>query len=96
MWASHGGFVSAAPAGFSVVAASADAPVAAMSDASRRLYTLLFHPEVVHTQKGLDILKNFANGVCGCVGDWTMASFVDEATARIRKQVGPTGRVVAG
>ena len=96
VWASHGDFVSAPPGGFSVVATSANAPVAAMSDATRRLYALLFHPEVVHTQKGLDILRNFAYGVCGCVGDWTMASFVDEATARIRQQVGPAGRVVCG
>jgi hypothetical protein len=52
------------------------------------LYALLFHPEVVHTESGLEILKNFAYGVCGCTGDWTMASFVEEATARISAQVG--------
>jgi GMP synthase (glutamine-hydrolysing) len=96
VWASHGDFVAAAPAGFCVVATSANAPVAAMADAGRRLYGLLFHPEVVHTEHGLDILRNFAHGVCGCTGDWTMASFVDEATARIRAQVGPDGRVVCG
>ena len=60
---------------------------------ARQLYALLFHPEVVHTEAGLDILRNFAYGVCGCTGDWTMASFVEEATARIRAQVGG-GRVV--
>ena len=60
---------------------------------SRALYALLFHPEVVHTERGLEILRNFAYGVCGCTGDWTMASFVEEATARIRAQVGG-GRVV--
>jgi GMP synthase (glutamine-hydrolysing) len=93
VWASHGDFVAAAPDGFSVNATSANAPVAAMSHAGRRLYGLLFHPEVVHTESGLEILKNFAYGVCGCSGDWTMASFVEEATARIRAQVGD-GRVV--
>ena len=93
VWASHGDFVAAAPAGFSVVATSANAPVAAMADPSRRLYAILFHPEVVHTERGLEILRNFAYGICGCVGDWTMASFVEEATARIRAQVGG-GRVV--
>jgi GMP synthase (glutamine-hydrolysing) len=93
VWASHGDFVAAPPAGFSVVATSANAPVAAMAHAEKQLYALLFHPEVVHTDKGLEILKNFAYDICGCTGDWTMRSFVDEATARIRQQVGE-GHVV--
>jgi GMP synthase (glutamine-hydrolysing) len=93
VWASHGDLVAAAPDGFSVVATSANAPVAAMAHPERHLYALLFHPEVVHTERGLEILRNFAFGICGCSGDWTMASFVEEATARIRRQVG-SGRVV--
>jgi GMP synthase (glutamine-hydrolysing) len=93
VWASHGDLVASAPGGFSVVATSANAPIAAMSDPSRSLYAILFHPEVVHTENGLEILRNFAYGICGCTGDWTMASFVEEATARIRAQVGD-GRVV--
>ena len=93
VWASHGDFVSAAPAGFAVVATSANAPVAAMEAPSRHLYAILFHPEVVHTERGLEILRNFAYGICGCTGDWTMAAFVQEATERIRRQVGG-GRVV--
>src|SRR5262249_24844315 len=93
VWASHGDFVASAPAGFDVVATSANAPVAAMADPARKLYALLFHPEVVHTESGLEILRNFAYGVCGCTGDWTMSSFVEEATARIRAKVG-SGRVV--
>jgi GMP synthase (glutamine-hydrolysing) len=64
-----------------------------MVNASRRLYAILFHPEVVHTERGLEILRNFAYGICGCTGDWTMASFVDEATTGIRAQVGD-GHVV--
>ena len=95
VWASHGDFVEAAPAGFQIVATSANAPVAAMQDTSRGLYGLLFHPEVAHTDRGLELLRHFAYDVCGCTGDWTMASFVDEATARIRSQVGD-GRVVCG
>ena len=95
VWASHGDFVAAVPAGFRVLATSANAAVAAMADADRRLYALLFHPEVAHTEHGLEILRNFAYGVCGCIGDWIMASFVEEATARIRAQVGG-GRVVCG
>jgi GMP synthase (glutamine-hydrolysing) len=95
VWASHGDFVAAPPAGFSIVATSANAPVAAMADPARQLYALLFHPEVVHTERGLDILRNFAFKVCGCTGDWTMESFVNEAVSRIRTQVGD-GRVVCG
>jgi GMP synthase (glutamine-hydrolysing) len=95
VWASHGDLVKSAPPGFQVTATSANAPVAAMVAADRGLYALLFHPEVAHTDHGLDILRNFAYGVCGCTGDWTMSSFVQEATERIRQQVGD-GRVVCG
>ena len=93
VWASHGDFVAAAPSGFSIVATSANAPISAMSDPARALYAILFHPEVVHTDHGLEILRNFAYGVCRCSGDWTMASFVEEATARVRAAAGQ-GRVV--
>jgi GMP synthase (glutamine-hydrolysing) len=95
VWASHGDFVAAAPAGFAVTATSANAPVAAMAAPDRRMYALLFHPEVAHTDRGSDILRNFAYEICGCSGDWTMASFVKEATDKIREQVG-SGRVVCG
>ena len=95
VWASHGDFVKSAPEGFRVTATSANAPVAAMVAPDRQLYALLFHPEVAHTDHGLEILGNFAYDVCGCTGDWTMSSFVQEATARIREQVGD-GRVVCG
>jgi len=93
VWASHGDFVAAAPSGFSVVAVSLNEQISAMSDTARALYAILFHPEVVHTEHGLEILRNFAYGVCGCTGDWTMASFVEEATARVRAKAGQ-GRVV--
>ena len=88
VWASHGDFVASAPPGFDVVATSANAPVAAMQDTARGHYALLFHPEVVHTEKGTEILRNFAFNVCGCRGDWTMASFVEESVSRIRATVG--------
>jgi GMP synthase (glutamine-hydrolysing) len=93
VWASHGDYVSRAPTGFEVVATSPNAPVAAIEDATRQRYGLLFHPEVAHTDRGIDILRNFAFDVCGCRGDWTMASFVEEATREVRARVG-TGRVV--
>jgi GMP synthase (glutamine-hydrolysing) len=95
VWASHGDFVKSPPPGFEITATSANAPVAAMAASDRGLYALLFHPEVVHTDHGLEILRNFAYDICGCTGDWTMRSFVQEATERIREQVGE-GRVVCG
>ena len=88
VWASHGDFVAAAPPGFAVVATSANAPVAAMEAPERGYYALLFHPEVAHTERGKEILRNFAFDVCGCTGDWTIASFIDESIGRIRQQVG--------
>ena len=95
VWASHGDFVASVPPDFAIAATSANAPVAAMMAPERDLYALLFHPEVVHTESGLEILRNFAYGICGCTGDWTMSSFVEEATSRIKAQVGQ-GRVVCG
>jgi GMP synthase (glutamine-hydrolysing) len=95
VWASHGDDVGAVPPGFAVAATSSTVPIAAMEAPSRQLYALLFHPEVAHTDYGLEILRNFAYTVCGCTGDWTIASFVEEATQRIRAQVGD-GKVVCG
>ncbi len=95
VWASHGDDVNAVPPGFAVAATSATAPIAAMEAPERDLYALLFHPEVAHTEHGVAILRNFAYDVCGCAGDWTIASFIEEATERIRQQVG-TARVVCG
>jgi GMP synthase (glutamine-hydrolysing) len=96
VWASHGDDVGGVPGGFSIAATSSTAPIVAMEAPERALYGLLFHPEVVHTEFGKDILRRFAYDVCGCRGDWTIASFIEEATARIRNQVGPTGKVVCG
>src|SRR5690606_7852809 len=79
----------------SVAATSTTVPIAAMEHPERQCYALLFHPEVVHTEHGGDLLRNFAFDVCGCTGDWTMASFIEESIARIREKVGG-GRVVCG
>jgi GMP synthase (glutamine-hydrolysing) len=95
VWASHGDDVNSVPPGFAVAATSATAPIAAMEAPARDLYALLFHPEVAHTEHGVAILRNFAYDVCGCTGDWTIASFIEEATERIGKQVG-SGKVVCG
>jgi GMP synthase (glutamine-hydrolysing) len=95
VWMSHGDAVAAPPSGFEVLASSDNSPVAAMGDLTRGLYGLQFHPEVVHTDRGAEILRNFAVEVCGCVPDWTPAAFIEQAVAAIREQVG-TGRVVCG
>jgi GMP synthase (glutamine-hydrolysing) len=91
---SHGDRIESLPAGFTVLARTANAPVAAMADLRRKFYGIQFHPEVVHTPRGREILGNFVHGVCGCGPNWTMHSFVEYAVAQIRGQVGPRGRVV--
>jgi GMP synthase (glutamine-hydrolysing) len=95
VWMSHGDRIEALPKGFRVLAESANAPVAAMGHADREIYGLQFHPEVVHTEFGNEILRGFARDVCGCSSNWTAASFVEEAVAAIREQVGG-GHVVCG
>lgn len=95
VWMSHGDRVARLPEGFRVVATSPGAPFAMVADDSRHFYGIQFHPEVVHTPHGTQLLRNFTHEVCGCEGDWTMAAFRAEAIARIREQVGG-GRVVCG
>jgi GMP synthase (glutamine-hydrolysing) len=92
VWMSHGDRVAALPPGFRALAASDNSPVAAMGN-DRGVVGLQFHPEVVHTPYGRDILRNFLYRICGCTGDWTPGSFIEESTARIRAQVGD-GRVI--
>ena len=86
VWMSHGDRVSELPQGFRVVADSANSPVGAISDGRR--FGLQFHPEVVHTPHGRDIIRRFLYEVCGCAGTWAPASFVADAIVRIRAQVG--------
>jgi GMP synthase (glutamine-hydrolysing) len=95
VWMSHGDRVTALPEGFTVKATSPNAPFAVASDEARRFYSVMFHPEVVHTPDGAALLRNFTHRIAGCRGDWTMAAFKDEAIARIRDQVG-SGRVICG
>jgi len=95
VWMSHGDRVDALPAGFCAVAASEAAPYAAIADDVRRFYGVLFHPEVVHTPQGGELLRNFTHKVAGCRGDWTMAKFRTEAIDKIRRQIG-YGDVVCG
>jgi GMP synthase (glutamine-hydrolysing) len=94
-WMSHGDVVTKAPPGFTVTAMTENTPVAAMSDVSRRLFGVQFHPEVVHTPWGIEILRNFLYRYCECEGQWTMANFVRQAIDDIRVRVGDA-RVVCG
>ena len=87
-WMSHGDSVHAAPAGFTPLAHSAGAPVAAFEDLGRRLAGVQWHPEVMHSEHGQEILKHFLYDIAGCRADWTPASIVDDAVAAIREQVG--------
>ena len=88
VWMSHGDQVTRLPDGFKVMASTASCPIAGMADEARGFYAVQFHPEVTHTVKGQDLLNRFVHEICGCVGDWTMPTYVDEAVARIRDQVG--------
>ena len=92
VWMSHGDEISEPPPGFSSLAYTDNAPVAVLGN-DRGIIGLQFHPEVSHTPNGADILKNFLYEVCGCRGTWTPASFITEATDRIREQVGG-GKVI--
>ncbi len=95
VWMSHGDHVTALPQGFRPVASSPGAPYAAIADDARRYYGVQFHPEVVHTPHGRQLLHNFTHGVAGLRGDWSMAGFREAQRTRIRAQVG-TGRVICG
>jgi GMP synthase (glutamine-hydrolysing) len=95
VWMSHGDRVTRLPDGFTVKATSENAPFAIASDEERRFYTVMFHPEVVHTPDGAQLLSNFVRKIAGLKGDWTMAAFKDEAIARIRAQVGDA-KVICG
>jgi GMP synthase (glutamine-hydrolysing) len=94
-WMSHRDTVYEAPPGFVALAASTESPVAALEDVERGLYGIQFHPEVVHTPYGTQILTTFLKDVCGCDMSWTAASVVEEQVQRIRAQVGD-GRVICG
>src|SRR3990170_596234 len=95
VWMSHGDRVESLAPGFEVVARSEGAPFAIATHESARRYSLMFHPEVVHTPDGGKLLANFARHICGCSGEWTMGAFRDAKIADIRAQVGK-GKVICG
>jgi GMP synthase (glutamine-hydrolysing) len=95
VWMSHGDSVSAAPEGFTVLATTADTPVAAFEDRERRMAGVQWHPEVKHSEHGQKVLESFLHGIAGLPGDWDSGSIIEEQVARIREQVG-TDRVICG
>ena len=94
VWMSHGDKLSALPEGFFDIGATSNAEHAAIASEDRVMYGIQFHPEVTHTPQGRVILRNFVLGICGAKADWEMGSFVNEAIARIREQVGEEGHVI--
>ncbi len=95
VWMSHGDRVTKLAPGFEVVATSEGAPFAAVANEEKKFYAVQFHPEVVHTPHGAQLIQNFTHKVAGCSGDWTMAAFKDQAIEAVRKQVGK-GKVICG
>jgi GMP synthase (glutamine-hydrolysing) len=93
VWMSHGDEAIELPRGFAVVAKSTNA-LAAIEDPSRRIWAVQFHPEVHHTQRGTEVLRNFVYDICGARGDWTPQHFIQETIEQIKKTVGEQGRAI--
>ncbi len=95
VWNSHGDKLTRIPKDFVVVATTENSDYAAIEHPQKRFFGLQFHPEVVHTPRGREVISNFVHGVCGCGRDWTMRSYVEQAVEEIRRQVG-SERVILG
>ena len=95
VWMSHGDKVTTLPAGFVRTASSANAPIAGMANATRRLYGVQFHPEVTHTARGHEIIRRFVRDIADCGGDWTAANIAERAIRQARERVGD-GHVILG
>lgn len=87
-WMSHTDFIEIAPEGFTITATTDHCPVAAMKEASKKLYAVQFHPEVEHTEMGREIIENFVFEVCNCAGDWNMHDFAEQSITEIKEKVG--------
>ena len=87
-WMSHTYYVSKLPEGFVNTATSANCPNVSMENPEKKMYAVQFHPEVIHTPKGRDMLHNFLYEICGCKGDWVMSSFVEQSIKAIKEKVG--------
>ena len=87
IWNSHGDRITKLPRGFRAIGRSENSPYAVVEQPKRRFYGLQFHPEVVHTPRGKDLLANFVYRICGCKMDWTMGSFIEQTCEEVRRQV---------
>ncbi len=96
VWMSHGDAVTAAPEGFAVLARTSVTPVAAFEDLDRRLAGVQWHPEVLHTEHGQEVLERFLVDIAGCRQTWTMLNIVEEQIASIRAQIGERGQAICG
>ncbi|MDA1265224.1 MAG: glutamine-hydrolyzing GMP synthase [Planctomycetota bacterium] len=96
VWMSHGDRVESIPSGFRLQASSATCPFAVVADDARRFYGVQFHPEVSHTERGRDILRNFLYGICGMPGDWVAEGIAEREIRKVRELVGEDGEVVLG
>jgi GMP synthase (glutamine-hydrolysing) len=96
VWMSHGDRIVAVPPGFQTIGVSGNTPFCAVGNAEKKIYGIQFHPEVVHTPRGSDVLGAFLFDVAGLSPTWTPGSFAEEAIAAVREKVGPTGRAVCG
>jgi GMP synthase (glutamine-hydrolysing) len=95
VWMSHFDSITEAPDGFRITAKTSSVPVAVLEDSQRKLYGVQFHPEVIHTPHGIEILKHFLYDACGCLPTWTMSSIIETQVDAIRAQVGD-GRAICG
>ncbi len=95
VWNSHGDKLTKLPEGFRPIARTENAEYSAMENSKRRFYALQFHAEVSHSERGLDIIRNFLVGICGCTGDWSTANFIERKIEEIREAVGKS-RVILG
>lgn len=95
VWNSHGDKLVKLPAGFHVVARTENSEYAAIENTERHFYALQFHPEVFHSERGIEVIRNFLVGICGCTGDWSTANFIERKIQEIRETVGKS-RVILG
>jgi GMP synthase (glutamine-hydrolysing) len=93
VWMSHGDHLTALPTGFEPIGHTANAPICAIRNSAKRIYGVQFHPEVVHTPKGKEVLRNYLYRICGCEGGWNSASFIAASTEALKKKIGG-GRVI--